>query len=292
MKIETVSPLGFCPGAERAIALFRRSVPLESLGQVLHNRMVVAELEKWGITVISSLGEAEGKAIGIPSHGAPRLIYDEINARGLSLVDATCPTVVKARRAAIEASSGGYFIVIFGDPLHSEVKGIAGWVSSNKVATTSPSQVPSLKGQKVAFICQTTQDYDSYLQFIKDIMHQEQRLWQVGEIRIFNTMCPVVKERVEKSIELAKKVDLMLVAGDESSANTNRLAKTCGQYTKAVRLLGANELETLNLNNINYIGITAGTSTPIEVVKEIESSLSREELRVLREEIDPQRLII
>ena len=292
MKIEVVSPLGFCPGAKRATETFKRNAPLESLGQILHNRIVVADLEKYGVRVISSLGESRGRVIGIPSHGAPKLTYDEINARGLSLVDATCPTVVKARKAAIEVSSKEYFVVIFGDPLHTEVKGIAGWVSGNKVATTSPSQVPSLKGQKVAFICQTTRDYESYLQFIKDVMHQEHRLWQVGEIRIFNTMCPVVKERVEKSIELAKKVDLMLVAGDESSANTNRLAKTCGQYTKAVRLLGANELETLNLNNINYIGITAGTSTPIEVVKEIESSLSREELRVLREEIDPQRLII
>ena len=275
VKIEAVSPLGFCPGAKRATETFKRNAPLESLGQVLHNSTVVAELGKCGVTVISNLSEAKGKVIGIPSHGAPRLTYDEINARRLSLVDATCPTVVKARKAAIEVSSRGYFVVIFGDPPHTEVKGIAGWVKDNKVATTSPSQVPSLKGQKIAFICQTTQDYDSYLQFIKDVMHQEQRVWRVREIRIFNTMCPVVKERVEKSIELAKKVDLMLVVGDESSANTNRLAKACSQYTETVRLQGASELETLSLNNVNYIGITAGTSTPIETVREIESSLSR-----------------
>ena len=273
MKIETISPLGFCPGAERAIDIFRRRAPLESLGQVLHNRMVVAELERWGITVISSLGEAKGKVIGIPSHGAPKLTYDEINARGLSLVDATCPTVVKARRAAIGASSEGYFVVIFGDPLHSEVKGIAGWVNGNKIATTSPSQVPSLKGQKVAFICQTTRDYDSYLQFIKEAMHQEQRLWQVGEIRIFNTMCPVVKERVEKSIELAKKVDLMLVVGDKASANTNRLTEACSQYTQTIQVSGVNEINNLTLSRINSIGITSGTSAPMETLRAIKNSI-------------------
>jgi len=272
MKIETISPLGFCSGAKRATDIFRRSAPLESLGQVLHNRMVVAELEKCGITVISSLSEAKGKVIGIPSHGAPRLIYDEINARGLSLVDATCPTVVKARKAAVEISSEGYFLVIFGDPLHTEVKGIVGWVKGNNFTTTSPSQVPSLTGQRISFISQTTQDYGSYLQFIKDVMHQEQRLWQVGEIRIFNTICPIVKERVEKSIDLAKKVDLMLVVGDESSTNTNRLAEACSQYAETVRISSASELDAIR-NNIKYIGITAGTSTPRETVEEIEGGL-------------------
>ena len=269
MKVETVPLLGFCPGAKRAIEIFKKGAPLESLGQILHNRMAVADLEKHGVTVISSLGEAKGKVIGIPSHGAPKLTYDEINAKGLRLVDATCNTVLEARRVAARVSTEGYFVVIFGDPLHTEVKGIAGWVKGNKIATTSPSQVPLLKGQKVAFICQTTQDYDSYLQFIKGIMHQEQRLWRVGELRIFNTMCPVVRERVEKSIALAKKVDLMLVVGDESSANTNRLTKACSQYTETVRLLELSELESVSLNNIKNIGITAGTSTPIETVTEI-----------------------
>jgi len=273
VKIETVSPLGFCPGAKRAIDIFRRSTPLESLGQVLHNNAVVADLEKHGVRVISNLGEAKSRLIGIPSHGAPKLIYDEISARGLSLVDATCATVVQAREIATRASSEGYFVIIFGDPLHTEVKGIILWIGGNKIAATNASQVSGLKGQKIAFICQTTKDYDSYLQFIRDVMHQEQRAWRVGKIRIFNTMCPVVKERLEKSIEVAKKVELMLVVGDKSSANTNRIAEACSQYAEMVRISAASELDDISLNNIKYIGITAGTSTPIETVEEIESSL-------------------
>ena len=274
MRILAVSPLGFCSGARRAIDIFRRSAPLESLGQILHNSAVVADLEKCGIRVISSISEARGRVIGIPSHGAPKRIYQEITANRLSLVDATCPTVVKVRETVSQVSLEGYSVVIFGDPLHVEVRGMLGWISGNKIATTDASQVPRLKDQKIVFICQTTQEYDSYLEFIRGVMHQEHRLWGMGEMRIFNTMCAVVKERLEKSIEVARRVDLMLVVGDKSSANTNRLAQVCSQYTKTLQLSEASELDDRSLDNIGYVGITAGTSTPIETVKEIESYLS------------------
>lgn len=149
-----------------------------------------------------------------------------------------------------------------------------GWISGNKIATTDASQVPRLKDQKIVFICQTTQECDSYLEFIRGVMHQEHRLWEMGEMRIFNTMCAVVKERLKKSIEVARRVDLMLVVGDKSSANTNRLAQVCSQYTKTLQLSETSELNDRSLDNTISIGITAGTSTPIETVKELESYLS------------------
>lgn len=271
MQIVKVNHLGFCPGVIGAISLFKENAPLESLGPVVHNHDVVAELELIGVKVVNDISQIRGDKVGIPSHGVSPNIYNGLAS--LQIIDATCTNVAKVHEIVKSVARDAY-VVIFGDGNHTEVKGTLGYTISG-MATTNPEAVPDKP--YLVFVSQTTYGLTKYKDFISKILARDSWGTQLRQIRVFNTICPVVSSRIRDSIKVAKSVETMLVIGDRASGNTQRLANYCRQIVNTVTIENAKQIDSLGirkaLENIKVIGITAGTSTPEKIITEVEEIL-------------------
>lgn len=274
IKIEKASAMGFCSGVNRAITILERKSkdegPLQTLGPAVHNRPVVEKLASLGVSVAESVDKITGSGLAIPSHGAAPKVLDELAGKGLQLVDTTCPIVHKAQAAAAKLGKEGFFVVIFGDAEHPEVKGLLGWAGSQSLATRDISVLSRLEKwpRKIGVLCQTTQSAASFRQFVKDLVDLAEG--KFSEIRVVNTVCNVTHRQQEAASKLAARTDLMLVVGGKTSSNTRRLAERCqAAGTETHQIEDASEIETPWLRGKKRIGITAGASTPGWSVDEV-----------------------
>lgn len=274
MEILKAKEMGFCFGVRRAIALMERATreqgPLESLGGVVHNRQVVDRLAALGVQVVDNLDQAQGPVVAITSHGVGPAVHQAIAARGLLAINATCPFVRKAQRVARAMARDGFFVIVFGDADHPEVRGVLGWAGERSLATTDAAALASRlpAPRRLGILSQTTQSPARFAAFISQVV--EQFLASAREVRVVNTICDATTKHQEAALELAHQVDLMLVVGGRNSANTRRLAELCaatGVPTHHVE--AAAELDPAWLAGCRRAGITAGASTPDEVIAEV-----------------------
>lgn len=278
MEIERAAPTGFCSGVRRAIEMVERASRelggVESLGEVVHNRQVVECLEDAGVKVVCDLAQAQGPAVAVPSHGAGPQVFREIESRGLKLVDATCPIVRRAQQKAQELHRAGFQVVIFGEGDHPEVKGILAWAGPGARAGTDPQ---ALVGQakpprRLGLLSQTTQSPEAFARFVARL--SEMALAGMVEMRVVNTTCPNTHLRQRVALELAGRVDLMLVVGGRHSANTRRLAQLCREAgVEAQHIEAAAEIDPLWLRGRGRVGVAAGASTPDRAVEEVMARL-------------------
>jgi len=288
MKIIRAKVLGFCFGVSRAVEMIetelREHGPLYTLGAIVHNTHVVEALAKKGAKLVHSLDEVPPKGtVAITAHGAGEEVYAEIRRRGLSLVDTTCPIVRRAQQTAAKLVDEGYFVVVYGEADHQEVRGILSWTRGKGIATLS-SRVSIPAGEKrIGIIAQTTKKPELFSRFAQEITNRY--TGKVQEIRIIDTTCPETGRRYQAGRELANDVDALIVVGSRTSANTRKLAETCrGTGTPTYHIEEAAEIDPSWLAGKERFGVTAGASTPDNVIEEVVKRLQDIDKMLLRKE--------
>ena len=275
MEIERASEMGFCFGVRRAIELVERAAsergPLRTLGPLVHNQQVVDRLARSGITVAESLDDVRGDPVAITSHGVGPEVIREMEARGLAVIDATCPFVRKAQAAAQKLGEEGFRVLVFGDASHPEVQGLLGWAGENAGASLEVPQLDTAP-KRLGILCQTTQNQQRFLEFVTRVISQS--LPEALEIRVLNTICDATSRHQAAALELARRVNMMLVVGGRDSANTARLAQICAETgVETHHIETAADMDTTWLRGRRRVGITAGASTPDDVVDEVALAL-------------------
>ena len=272
VKVTKARDLGLCFGVRRAIEIIdkaaREHQEIATLGPIVHNRLVVAKLADSGVKVVNELDQVQDRVIAITSHGTPPQLLSQIQARELQVIDTTCPTVRSAQKAAKKLAQAGLRVIIFGEATHPEVKGLLGWAGNNAVATMKGEEIANLEmPRRLGIISQTTQSHTKFVEFINEVIRAV--FTDIQELRIINTLCQETRKRQEAAIELAGKSDLMIVVGGHNSANTQRLAEVCSPIVETHLIETAAEIEKDWLSGKQYIGVTAGASTPDEAIEEV-----------------------
>ena len=268
MEVILADYLGFCYGVKRAIHMARSSAqpgPARTLGPIIHNPQMVSRLAAEGVEAVNSLAEAPGEGtVIIRSHGVGPQVYEEAKERDLRMVDATCPHVKKAQMAAHQLSQDGFSVVIVGEKKHPEVKSIFEWSGRNALVVETEEEAAQIAPcDKLGIVAQTTFSGDKFQSIVACLLNKS------NDIHIIRTICTATDQRQKAAIDLAGKVDMMLVIGGKNSANTTRLAQLCAEKTMTHHLETASELQDEWFHNIKKIGITAGASTPDWIIKEV-----------------------
>jgi 4-hydroxy-3-methylbut-2-enyl diphosphate reductase len=274
LEIEKAREMGFCFGVRRAINILKKAARqyggLETLGATVHNQQVVAELAKAGVQVTQSLDDVRGNIIAIASHGVGEQVMADIEARGLQLVDTTCPIVRSAQMAARELAAAGFSVIVFGDAGHPEVKGVLGWTRGKGMATLGTQAVTGLgrPPHRLGILSQTTQSPARFAEFVAMLVGST--LDRLSELRVVNTICGATRKRQAAALELAGRVDLMVVVGGRTSANTIRLTEMCAATgVGTYQVESADEVKEAWLKGRHRVGVTAGASTPNQAIDEV-----------------------
>jgi len=273
MKIVKANVLGFCFGVRRAVTIIEthleRNGPLCTRGAIVHNTRVVETLASKGARLVKDLEDVSpGEAVAITAHGAGEEVYEAIRSQGLALVDTTCPIVRRAQETAAMLVKEGFFVVLYGEAEHPEVRGILSWTSGQGVATQTPEiEIPQGRAG-IALIAQTTKNSERFAQFAQAVA--KKFTGRVPEIRIIDTTCPETGRRYQAALAVAREADLLLVVGSRSSANTRKLAET-GRETgvPTYHIESAEEIDEAWLTPDARVGVTAGASTPDAVIEEV-----------------------
>ena len=261
---------GFCFGVKRAVDTVYEQTGKKNVytfGPIIHNEEVVKDLEKKGVFVINTMEElddiTEGTVI-IRSHGVSSAVYEALQKKGVEIVDATCPFVLKIHNIVKQESANGKQIVIIGNEKHPEVEGIMGWSKTqvHVVDTAEKAQNLQLDPQReVCIVSQTTFNYNKFKELVEIISEKGYN------IIIRNTICNATEERQTEAREIAKRVDAMIVVGGSSSSNTRKLYEICKNECKDTYYIQTlNDLDMTSLGKADCIGITAGASTPNNII--------------------------
>ena len=264
---------GFCFGVKRAVDTVYEQTGKKNVytfGPIIHNEEVVKDLEKKGVFVINTMEElddiTEGTVI-IRSHGVSSAVYEALQKKGVEIVDATCPFVLKIHNIVKQESANGKQIVIIGNEKHPEVEGIMGWSKTqvHVVDTAEKAQNLQLDPQReVCIVSQTTFNYNKFKELVEIISEKGYN------IIIRNTICNATEERQTEAREIAKRVDAMIVVGGSSSSNTRKLYEICKNECKDTYYIQTlNDLDMTSLGKADCIGITAGASTPNNIIQEV-----------------------
>ena len=209
----------------------------------------------------------KGKII-IRSHGISRREHEAMKACGFEVLDATCPFVLKIHRLVEKYSKKGYRIVIAGNEHHPEVEGILGWVEGQPAYTVTSQEdiekLPLKEGEKVCLVAQTTFNYNKFQELVEIIKKKGY------DISVLDTICNATEERQTEARKIAAESDLMIVIGDKSSSNTRKLYEICkGECEDTFYIQTLRDLNLNDLRFIDSIGITAGASTPNNIIEEV-----------------------
>ena len=268
---------GFCFGVKRAVDTVYEQTGKKNVytfGPIIHNEEVVKDLEKKGVFVINTMEElddiTEGTVI-IRSHGVSSAVYEALRKKGVEIVDATCPFVLKIHNIVKQESANGKQIVIIGNEKHPEVEGIMGWSKTqvHVVDTVEKAQNLQLDPQReVCIVSQTTFNYNKFKELVEIISEKGYN------IIIRNTICNATEERQTEAREIAKRVDAMIVVGGSSSSNTRKLYEICKNECKDTYYIQTlNDLDMTSLGKADCIGITAGASTPNKIIEEVQKNV-------------------
>lgn len=274
MEVIAADHAGICYGVAQAIEKATKAPkPVASLGPLIHNRQVVEQLYRAGVYPVASVGEVENGRILIRSHGVAPDVLAAARAKGLEVIDATCPYVARAQRLAQKLAAEGYQVIIVGEPEHPEVKGLTGWAGPGAIVVTDKEAAAALPPYpKRAILAQTTQPQIK-LEEVAEALRPS-----TANLVVHNTVCQATRQRQEAAIELARQVDVMVVVGGRDSANTRHLAELCqatGTMTYHVETAG--ELCRQWFKNARRVGVAGGASTPAWIIEEVVVMLSEKE---------------
>ncbi len=275
--IEKASRTGFCVGVKRALDIVTRVATergsIETLGAIVHNEQVMQKLSGIGVKVVSDIDNIKEKTVVTSSHGVSPEIENSIQSRNIEIISTICGSVRRAQMAAKKLSESGFFVIVYGDEKHPEVKGILGWVQDKGIATLDHKVIATIRPipRKLGILCQTTQVPDDFKRFCKKVI--DTNLIKDSEIHLVDTICHDIRERQEDTLKLARRADLMLIVGGRHSANTNRLAELASRITETYLIETADEIQPVWLHGKKLVGIAAGASTAEETIDGVISRL-------------------
>ena len=295
-RVVIATELGYCWGVRRALDIVQNAAdaggPIAPIGDVIHNPQVVNRLRARGVEGAASVDDAVGRGfrrVAITAHGMGPHLAGEVERAGVELVDSTCPLVTKVQRLAQKLARQGYYIVVYGDAYHPEVRSVIGWSGTSKaIAAKKVADLPwnAKRGdlgegkvtppRKVAVVSQTTKNIDELMKFAQEL--QAMVVPEGGEFRLCNTICEPTSERQKALRRLVEgdRVDLILAVGGKKSSNTARLAEV-GQSlgVPSHHIEQPSDIEAGWLDGVGTIGVTAGASTPDDVIQDVVDELDR-----------------
>ena len=281
MNVELAKTAGFCFGVKRAVDTVYKQIEkhqdekIFTYGPIIHNEEVIKDLRSHGVEVLNDeeeLKTVDADVVVIRSHGVAKYIYDVMEKRGITCVDATCPFVKKIHKIVAEKSAEGSYIVIVGNGEHPEVEGIRGWAGEQVTVVQTPEDAERFelpdKDQKVCIVAQTTFNYNKFKELVEIISKKRY------DIVVLNTICNATKERQTEARQIAARVDAMVVIGDKRSSNTQKLFEICKEEclnTYYIQTL--DDLDINQLRSVESVGITAGASTPNKIIEEVQNNV-------------------
>ena len=276
MEIKLAKTAGFCFGVHRAVdtvyeQIKESTAPIYTYGPIVHNETVVKELESQGVRVLNTKEELSGLKEGtviIRAHGVGKEICDLLEAKGIHLVDATCPFVRKIHRIVQKEGMNGRQILIIGNARHPEVEGIRGWCTTPSFVVESVEEAQNFTmdpGKKLCVVSQTTFNYKKFKDLVEIISKKGY------DIIVLNTICSATEERQTEARQIASEVDAMIVIGGSHSSNTQKLFEICKKECEnTYHIQELDDLDLKTLQSIRCVGITAGASTPKKIIEEVQ----------------------
>jgi 4-hydroxy-3-methylbut-2-enyl diphosphate reductase len=273
MRIIRATHLGMCFGVRDAIALALASAeagPLTILGDLVHNPTVLGTLGARGIAVAHDVAQVRTRTLMVTAHGASARALAGIRALGLHVVEATCPLVHVAHRAVAALVRDGYHVVIIGQRDHVEVRGLTDDLDDFDVVLDEAGVLALEEHPRIGVAAQTTQSIEKVRHLVASI----QRRFPRSDVRFLDTVCKPTKERQDAAVEMARASDVVIVVGGTTSNNTRELVKTCGRYCSHVHHVQTEgDLNQSWFRGAHTVGLTAGTSTPDEVIDRVEGRI-------------------
>ena len=277
MEVIVAEHAGFCFGVTKAVETVYEQIGKENsniytYGPIIHNETVVSDLEKKGVRVIESPEELEGIKNGtivIRSHGVTKEVHKKLEETGLQIIDATCPFVKRIHRIVDEESRKGNSIIVVGSANHPEVEGIVSYATGPVYVIESPEMAKEFSGDrklKYTVVSQTTYNKNKFQETIEIFNNYGYN------INIVNTICNATDERQTEAEEIASRADVMIVIGGTHSSNSRKLYEICSK--KCANTYFIQTLDDLHLempSSAKLVGITAGASTPKNIIEEVQN---------------------
>ena len=269
MKILVAKDAGYCFGVRDAVNLAKKSGgeydSVYMLGDIVHNERVVSDLEKSGSVVVNNLDEIpEDKPVLFRAHGTDPKVCKDAQKKKLNIIDATCPLVTEIHEEIKILESEKRKTIIIGDHGHDEVMGIAAQVK-NPIIISNVEEAHSLRKMKRAgVVSQSTQMIENVQEIINVLMEK------VYDLRFVNTICFPTRRNHEQIKELAEICDLMIVIGSFTSANSKRLTQlSLARNKNSYQVMDENDIDKAWFNDIESVGISAGASTPDNIIRKV-----------------------
>lgn len=275
MEIILAETAGYCIGVKMAVDKVYENLKTKDIvtyGPLIHNKHVTDDLKQKGVDIIENLENVQDKTVVIRTHGVHPKVYNVMDKNNINYIDYTCPFVKKIHRIAEKQKNEGRNVIIIGDPAHPEIIGINGFSQDSSLVVKTIEDANSLvleKDKPYSVVVQTTFQTSVFNEIVEIIKTK------ADNVIISNTICNATFERQSEAEELSKKVDKMIVIGDKSSSNSNKLYIICKKNCENTYFIESISEIELNIFSANdKIGITAGASTPAAVIKEAVSKLS------------------
>ena len=281
MEVTVAKSAGFCFGVKRAVDMVyeeaKKNTKVYTLGPIIHNEQVVQDLESKGVQVLHSIDELKEEkdaVVIIRSHGITKQMQDALEKKDISIVDATCPFVKKIHNIVHEKWNEGYEIIVVGSAKHPEVQGICGWCDNccSVIETLEEAQKYTQKEpKKICIVAQTTFNYNKFQELVEIIKEKGY------DIIVLNTICNATEERQTEARAIAEQVDAMIVIGGRNSSNTQKLFEICKNECKNTYYIQTvKDLDLAEVRSVDNVGITAGASTPNNIIEEVQKNVRNE----------------
>lgn len=267
-----------CFGVRDAIALALEHAgagPLTILGDLVHNPTVLNALEAKGVAVAQDVAQVHTPTLMVTAHGTSERTLAQTRALGLTVVEATCPLVRVAHRAVTSLAHNGYHVVIVGQRDHVEVRGLTGDLDRFDVVLDDDDVLALEEHPRIGVAAQTTQPVAKVRRLVALI----RRRFPEADVRVIDTVCRPTKERQLAAIDMAREADVVVVVGGRSSNNTRELVQTCARYCDRVHHVQTEaDVRREWFHDADVVGLTAGTSTPDEVIDRVEARIRQCEI--------------
>jgi (E)-4-hydroxy-3-methyl-but-2-enyl pyrophosphate reductase len=270
VKIIVAKHMGFCGGVRRAVDIAQKTArsaggPVQTLGPLIHNPQVVRRLEEAGVKVAERPQDLGGMAFVVSAYGVEHAVLEEARTKGMAVVDATCPVVIRAHAVTEKLAAEGYQVIAVGDHGHPEMVTLKELLGDRVTVVHTREEAARIKlTGKVGVVSQTTQSQENFRQVVGDLA------LRVRELKVLNTLCPAITVRQEEADEMIPQVDALLVIGGHGSSNTTRLAEM-----GRARQLPTHHIETADeispewFEGVDALGVVSGASTPDWIIESV-----------------------